>query len=169
LTTRSLAALGATALALLTAVAPAAPAEARSSAGLDSAEQRLLKLMNAERARAGRGPLRANRRLSRSADYHSGDMLRGNFFAHASSNGASFQKRVRRFGRFKRTGENLAFMPRRRGGDVAAAVVRAWMRSAVHRDALLSPVFRRAGLGLRAGRLGSRPVTVVTVDFAASG
>ena len=92
-------------------------------------------------------------------------MLRGNFFAHASSNGTSFEGRVRRYTRAARIGENLAWVPGGRGIS-ARAVVSMWMSSPSHRTALLSPDFARIGVARRTGLIGRQKVTVVTADLA---
>ena len=162
--TRALAATGAAA-ACLGATASADAAEARSKSRLDSTEKRIIREVNRVRARSGLRGYAPNRALGRSADFHSRDMLRGNFFAHASSNGTSFEGRVRRYTRAARIGENLARLPGGRSTS-ARAVVSLWMGSPTHRAALLAPDFARIGVSRRTGRIGRTKVTVVTADLA---
>lgn len=162
--TRALAATGAAA-ACLGATAPADEAEARSKSRLDPTEKRVIREVNRIRARHGLAAYSPNRALSRSADFHSRDMLRGNFFAHASSNGTSFEGRVRRYTRAARIGENLAWVPGGRTISVRS-VVGMWMSSPSHRAAMLAPDFARIGVARRTGLIGRTKVTVVTADLA---
>lgn len=153
--------------ALAAALGHAAPADARGAQNrLDPTERKVIRLINAQRAARGLGLLTANRRLSRSADYHSWDMLRGNFFAHASANGASFQGRVRRYSQAGRVGENLAYVPKGQGRGQAERVVGMWMRSPSHQAVLLNPGFRKIGVARRAGTLGRIRATVFTADLS---
>ncbi len=143
-----------------------APAEARGKASLDRTERQVIRHINRQRARHGLRRLRPSRSLSLSADYHCWDMLRGNFFAHSSSNGASMGSRVRRFSRAHRIGENLAYVSSRDRRGVARRVVGMWMNSPSHRAALLNRKFRKIGLARRTGSLGSMRAMVFTADFA---
>jgi uncharacterized protein YkwD len=150
------------ALASLFAVPAAAPAEAGRKARLDATERAIVRAINRQRAAHGLGRLDAVRRLARAADYHSWEMLAGNYFAHSSRNGGSFERRVRRYGSYRAVGETIAWMSRCR----ARRVVSMWMNSAGHRAILLSSTFRRIGVAKRTGRLGSSRACVVTADFA---
>jgi uncharacterized protein YkwD len=91
-------------------------------------------------------------------------MLRNDFFAHQSSDGTSFDHRVRAYAKARRVGENLAMVSRVR--RVAREVVRMWLNSPGHRAILLSRRYRRVGVAKRSGDLGSLRATVFTVDFA---
>lgn len=154
-------------IALLLVLLPApAESQARQSSAFDAVEKRVVRHINAIRAGSGLHRLRRNRPLSRSADFHCRDMLRANFFAHASSNGVSFEQRVKRFRPSKRIGETLAYLPKGQGGGMARRIVDMWMNSPPHRASLLSPSFRRVGIARRSGVLGSMRVTVFTADFA---
>ena len=148
------------------ALGNAAPAQARGASRLDRTERKVVHLINLQRAARGLAPLTSSRRLARSADYHSWDMLRGNFFAHASSSGASFQGRVRRYSRAARVGENLAYVPKGQGRGQAARVVGMWMQSPSHQAVLLSPGFRKIGIARRTGTLGQIRATVFTADLS---
>jgi uncharacterized protein YkwD len=154
------------ACALVTAVCaisgPAA-AGARANPRLDVIERAVIRHVNAVRAYHGLARVRRSRALSRAADRHSRDMLRRNFFAHASSDGTPFDRRVRRFARAGIVGETLAWVsPRGR----ARLVVRMWLESPPHRAILLSGGFRRIGVARRSGLLGGSARAVVTADFA---
>jgi len=142
---------------LAPALATAAPAQA--GAGLDRTERSLVRLLNATRAQHGLSGLRAARPLSRAADAHSRDMLTAGFVDHTSSDGTSFDARVRRYTKAGLVGETLAVTPRRRG---AGAVVGMWMNSPPHRAIILTAAFRRIGIARRWGA----GKAVVTADFA---
>jgi uncharacterized protein YkwD len=141
-----------------------APTAHAGSSRLSPTERAVIRLMNQVRARHGLPALRTSRRLARAADGHSRDMLRNNFFAHQSSDGTSFDRRVRRYASARQVGENLAMLPGVR--RAARKVVHMWLKSPGHRQILLSHGFRRVGVGKRSGHLGSQRATVYTVDFA---
>ncbi|HEX8102912.1 MAG TPA: CAP domain-containing protein [Solirubrobacteraceae bacterium] len=154
--------------ALLATLGVPATADARRASSHDATERRIIRLVNKNRALFNLPPLHKSRALGRSANAHSRDMLRRNFFAHNSSNGTPFDRRVRRYRRAARIGENLAYVakPRRRRGGQARTVVNMWMNSPAHRAVILNRGFRSIGIGRRSGRLGSMRVTVFTADFA---
>jgi uncharacterized protein YkwD len=111
-------------------------------------------LVNAERTQRHLRKLKLNRRLSRAAAGHAGDMVRQDYFSHDSLNGASFVDRIRRTGylggpRAWIVGENLAWG----SGDrsTPTAIVRAWMNSPGHRANILQRRFREIGMGLALG------------------
>ncbi len=153
-------ALAATAAAIM---GPGADPSAASSR-VDAVERRVVWLINRERARHGAPRVRRVRALSRAADRHSRDMLRGNFFAHSSRDGTPAVTRVLRYRRARRTGETLAYL-HGAPGDQARRVVGMWLASPGHRAVLLDRAFRRIGIARRGGHLGGRRVTVVTADF----
>jgi uncharacterized protein YkwD len=151
-------------LAVSLAALVTAPTVHAASARLTPTEKAVIRLMNQVRARHGLPALKTSRRLARAADGHSRDMLRHDFFAHESSDGTSFDRRVRAYGHASVVGENLAMLPGVR--SAAHMVVQMWLDSAAHREILLSHGFRRVGVGKRSGQLGAQWATVYTVDFA---
>jgi uncharacterized protein YkwD len=151
---------------LLTALPAPAESHARQTSRFDRIEKRIVRNINAIRSANGLHGLRRNRPLARSADFHCRDMLRANFFAHASSNGQSFQQRVEQFRPSNRIGETLAYLPKGQRGSMARRIVDMWMNSPPHRASLLSPSFRRVGIARRNGAFGRLRVTVFTADFA---
>ena len=135
------------------------------TAALDGGERKVIKLVNRIRARHGLRRLRASRgRSPARASDHTGDMLRGDFLSHASSDGTPMPSRVRRYTGADWVGENVAAVTRK--GSTARRVVRMWMASPGHRAVLLSPSGRRIGVGRRAGQLGSAKRAVFTADLA---
>lgn len=133
---------------------------------LDRAERGVIRAINRQRAAAGLGKVRASARLDRAADFHSREMLFGNYFAHPSLNGSPMETRVRRFAHSKRVGETLAMLGGRCRRHMGGRVVSMWMNSAAHRAVLLSSRFKRVGVARRGGRLGGRRACMVTADFA---
>src|SRR3954447_2025516 len=157
-------AVGVIAAVLAATALVTAPTAHAASARLTPTEKTVVRLMNQVRARHGLPALKPSRRLARAADGHSRDMLRHDFFAHESSDGTSFDRRVRSYAHARRVGENLAMLPGASGA--AYEVVQMWLGSAAHREILLSRGFRRVGVGTRSGQLGASTATVYTVDFA---
>ena len=148
------------------APAPAGAATAR----LDRQEKRVIRFINSIRRAHGLPRLRVSPKLNRAANYHSWEMIVGNFFAHSSRSGTSAATRVRRYRRSRSVGETLAFVPRHQRANAAWHVVEMWMNSPGHRAVMLSPGFRRLGVARKNGSLGGgRRGGVFTADFAARG
>jgi uncharacterized protein YkwD len=150
---------------LLVALFAVPAVAAKGPARLDQREQAMVRGINHQRARYGLAPVSATRGLNRAADYHSWEMLHGNYFAHTSLDGGPFDARVRRFAHPRALGETLAMLGGGCGRHSARRVVRMWMNSPGHRAILLSSRYRRVGLGKRVGSLGSMRACVVTADF----
>jgi uncharacterized protein YkwD len=135
---------------------------AATGAKIDRVERKVVRLINRRRGAHGLASLRISRSLNRSAAFHTGDMLRHDFFAHWSSDGRTMSHRVSDFRPSRQIGENLAYV--RRGGP--SRVVRMWMASPTHRAMILFPGFRRIGVARRHGKLGTIRAMVFTADFA---
>ena len=124
-----------------------------------------MQAFNAQRAAYGLPKLRVHRKLSRTAERHSLDLLRSDRLSHTSTDGTPFARRVARTGIFRLAGEVVAFAQRGRRSK-ARAVVRLFLRSPMHRAQLLDPRFRVVGVGRVRGRLGSRGGVMVTANLA---
>jgi uncharacterized protein YkwD len=145
----------------------ASPAVANAGpARLDQREKAMVRGINAQRAHYGLAPVRVSHRLNHAADYHSWEMLDGNYFAHNSRNGGAFDARIHRYAHPQALGETLAMLGGRCGRGSAQRIVSMWMHSSGHRAILLSGRYRRIGLAKRVGTLGSTHACVVTADFA---
>jgi uncharacterized protein YkwD len=163
---RAAASLIVSASCLLAALcAPTLTATAAAKPRLDAKERAIVRAINRQRAQHGLPRVRANRRLARAADFHSREMLDADFFAHESRDGSPFHVRVRRYVSYREIGETLA-MVGGCGKGSARTIVRMWMDSPGHRAILLSPSFRRVGLGKRTGDFGGSRACMVTADFA---
>ncbi|MFJ7151741.1 CAP domain-containing protein [Streptomyces sp. NPDC100445] len=123
---------------------PASPPVTVSAETAAAAE--VLKLVNDERAKAGRSPLAANSALSSLAEGFSDDMAARGFFDHTDPDGRTPWDRAARAGITDLGGENIA-----RGQADAAAVVQAWMDSPGHRANILNPDFKTLGVGVHLG------------------
>jgi uncharacterized protein YkwD len=98
---------------------------------------------NAERIRAGCGPLRVDGRLSAAARAHSSDMVKRRYFEHNSPDGGTPEERASAAGYSDYGGENIAY-----GQRSAAEVVSDWMGSPDHRRNILDCDFTTIGVGL---------------------
>lgn len=147
-----------TALLLLGAPAPAADAvpppvptstSLATAVTLKPALQRVLRRVNAVRARHGRKPVRAHRCLTRKfAQPWATHLAETQTFTHqdisaifSTCSGSGFHA----------VGENTAA-----GQPTAKAVMKAWMHSPGHRRNILSRSFTRIGLGLATDKDGTR-------------
>jgi uncharacterized protein YkwD len=150
---------------LPSATVPAVPAPvggARvSHTARAGARSSMLRLINQQRARHGRGALAADSRLGRAAARHASDMARHNYFGHYSRSGRSPAARAHAAGWHGRVGEIIAWgcgalsSPR--------AIVRAWLESAPHRAIMLGPG-RAVGIGFkRAPGCGGRAYWVADI------
>jgi uncharacterized protein YkwD len=148
------AALAAGALAL--GPATGMGAQAGGCAGADRAglppaaqERAMLCLINGARRARGLRPVRAHRRLARSAAAKNALMARCDDFSHTAC-GRAFTHTFDRAGyRGRSVGENIAWGTGRLG--TPRAIHRAWMRSPGHRRNTLAPRWREVGIDLRRG------------------
>jgi len=107
-------------------------------------ETQVLRLVNAERAKAGVGPLTMNWQLERVARYKSQDMINKNYFSHISPTYGSPFTMMQNFGvNFSAAGENIA-----KGQRTPAEAMNSWMNSSGHRANILSSSYNQIGVGL---------------------
>jgi uncharacterized protein YkwD len=163
-------------LAASLAVLPAgaSPAQSAQPERLAPLEQSILNRVNEIRASHGLRQLKPSSELESAAVDHSQSMLTYGFFRHESKDGSSFESRLRRFYPLEgfshwQVGENLVYSSVQLTG---ASTARAWLRSAPHREDMLSSQWREVGIGaLHADSAGGAfkhaSVWVVTMDFGA--
>ncbi|MER5884039.1 sigma-70 family RNA polymerase sigma factor [Streptomyces sp. NPDC001941] len=109
--------------------------------------QEVTRIVNAERARNGCGPVRQNARLDAAAQGHSRDMRARDFFDHTNPDGAGPGERVTAAGyRWSTYGENIA-----RGQQSPESVMESWMNSPGHRANILNCSFKEIGVGIEQG------------------
>ncbi|WP_329285983.1 CAP domain-containing protein [Streptomyces sp. NBC_00691] len=112
--------------------------------GQGSEADQVIALVNAERAKAGCGPLSANATLTRAAQGHSDDMAARDFFDHTNPDGAGPGERVTAAGYpWSTYGENIAM-----GQSSPAQVMESWMNSPGHRANILNCDFKEIGIGI---------------------
>ncbi len=107
-------------------------------------ENKVISLVNIERAKVGLQPLKTNWEVSRIARYKSQDMINKNYFSHTSPTYGSPFNMMESFGvKFSAAGENIAM-----GQKTAEAVMIAWMNSPGHKSNILNPTYTEIGVGL---------------------
>ena len=140
---------------MLVAVLVAAPAATPGPSGKierrAALEAAVVRALNRVRASEGLAPLRSSPNLRAAARGHSRSMLDYGFFGHESADGTSFSERIRRYytnrgWRMWSVGEALLASEGRVDVD-ATGIVEAWLESPSHREIILSPTFRDAGIG----------------------
>jgi uncharacterized protein YkwD len=90
---------------------------------------RVLKLHNAERARAKLHSLEVNPRLQKAAERHARDMAAHRKMSHVGSDDSKPLDRIKDAGYdYRRTGENIAF-----GRFTPEQLMEGWMESATHK------------------------------------
>ncbi|MFD8013761.1 CAP domain-containing protein [Streptomyces sp. NPDC058955] len=116
----------------------------QGDSGQGTAAEQVISLVNAERAKAGCGPLTANATLTSAAQGHSDDMAARDFFDHTNPDGDGPGERVTAAGYPWTTyGENIA-----KGQTTPEQVMDAWMNSPGHRANILNCDFKEIGVGI---------------------
>ena len=119
-------------------------------------------LINYVRDNAGEGDLDSENSLDRAAKRKSGDVMDCGFSHTACGNPADLYPR--RFGYMTgnfQWGENLAWGAGEEGS--ARDVVKAWLNSPPHREALLGGAYKDVGIGLRRGNFSGHDDAAVWV------
>lgn len=110
-------------------------------------EQEMLRLINAERAMAGEGPLKMDADLTRLARDYSADMFTRGYFSHNTPEGVDpFQRMKKASIKYRYAGENLALAP---------TLMRAHtglMNSPGHRANILQKAYKKVGIGILANK-----------------
>ncbi|HQD05795.1 MAG TPA: CAP domain-containing protein [Bacillota bacterium] len=110
-------------------------------------EEKVLELVNKERAARGLRPLQWDEELRKVARAKSEDMRDRNYFAHDSPTYGSLAEMLSTFGvKYRFAGENLAA-----GQKTPQEVVAGWMNSDGHRENILNPRFTHLGVGYADG------------------
>jgi uncharacterized protein YkwD len=165
---RAVALLAATALAVALAGATSADAElvaprsdCRGQKNIEAPErlqERAMRcLINYARDHAGAGRVGSNGRLERAAGRKAGDVMHCGFSHTACGNPADLYPR--RYGYTSapswQVGENLAW-----GRDslgTARKILKAWLNSPPHRETMFHSSFNHLGIGLRRGSFNGNP------------
>jgi uncharacterized protein YkwD len=118
--------------AALKTTTPQPTASLAAKAADTSVAAQVVKLVNAERKKAGCKSVTIDARLTAAAAGHAKDMAAANYFSHTSKDGRTFVDRIEAQGYAKPRSENIAA-----GQPTVSAVMGAWMKSAGHRANIL--------------------------------
>ena len=170
---RSFAAVALTALAALVTAPTATPGSSANVERRPALEAAVIRALNQVRVAHDLQPLRSSPSLRSAARGHSEAMLDSGFFGHESADGTAFSDRIRRYytNRGWRTWSVGEALLASQGLSIdATGIVRAWLESPSHRDIILSPTFRDAGIGALYApsapkAFGGAETVVVTADF----
>jgi uncharacterized protein YkwD len=111
-----------------------------------SLEEKMLELINHERAKEGLQPLKADLQERTVARAHSKDMFARGYFAHENLEGKDpFDRMKDAHIQFKTAGENLAL------AQTLEIAHRNLMNSPGHRANIMNPAFNRVGIGIMDG------------------
>lgn len=113
----------------------------------DAFAQRVVDLINQERAKAGLAALKRETRLNMAAATQVRDMSCNNFVDHYGSDGSTWFKRIQAQGYdYGYASENIAAGNPAFGGTADWVVQIQWMNSQVHRDNILNPQVTEIGV-----------------------
>ena len=129
----------------------------RSDIDIRQLEKKIHDLVNKERAKRGLSVLSWDKSLHKVARNYSQDMVERNFFSHNDPDGSSFYDRYKA-GRIEckiRVGDTTCLGAENISQDnlgnteskIAESVVKRWMNSKGHRANILTPYFKRQGIG----------------------
>jgi uncharacterized protein YkwD len=135
-------------------------AQAAHPSHLSRAERSLLTAINAARAAAGVPALRASATLTDAAGRQSRALAGAGILDHTSPDGSTLIDRLSRV-RWHGTAAGEVLAVAARPSDAVAM----WLQSPGHRENLLSPAYRKVGLGLARGTWNGRVALYVTADF----
>ena len=114
--------------------------------GLNADEQKMLDLVNQERARAGLQPLTMDINLVKLARMKGQDMIDGGYFAHNSPTYGSPFDMMKKYGvNYRYAGENLA------GAPTVESAHTNLMNSPGHRANILNANYTKVGIGMVSG------------------
>lgn len=170
---RSTAAVAVMVMAVLVAAPTATSGSSANVERRPALEAAVIHELNEVRAAQGLEPLRSSPSLRSAARGHSRSMLDDGFFSHDSADGTAFSERIRRFytDRGWRTWSVGEALLASQGIEIdAAGIVKAWLQSPSHREIILSPAFRDAGIGALYAPTAPKAFSgaetvVVTADF----
>lgn len=109
--------------------------------------EKVLQLVNAERAKAGLKALKMSEELRSIANLKARDMAEKNYFSHESPTYGSPFEMLQDFGvHYRAAGENIAA-----GQRTPEEVMQAWLNSSGHRANILNANFDTLGVGVYSG------------------
>ena len=109
-------------------------------------ENKVLELVNVERAKQGLKPLEMDESVRNVARLKSQDMQKNNYFSHTSPTYGTPFEMLKKYGiSYKSAGENIA-----QGYQTPEQVVKGWMNSSGHRANILNASYTHIGIGYEA-------------------
>ncbi|WP_431878437.1 CAP domain-containing protein [Micromonospora marina] len=118
--------------------------KATATTGLSAELQKVVTIVNQERAKAGCKALTVNAKLNLAAQRHSQDQADHQKMDHKGSDGSQPWDRVKRAGySYRMVGENVAW-----NYQTPAAVMEGWMNSEGHRKNILNCSYTQIGVGV---------------------
>ena len=116
---------------------------AAGGGAMNSEESKILRLVNAERAKTGAKALTSSSDCTKLARMKSKDMVDNNYFSHQSPTyGSPFDMLKSNKVNYMYAGENIAM------NQSADAAFKAWMNSEGHKKNILNPNFTELGVGI---------------------
>jgi len=110
----------------------------------DSAEQKILELMNAKRTEAGLEPLTLDNTLVQVSRYKSNNMIQNNFFDHTNPDGTKWTNWLQTIGyKYTTTGENIAY-----NTSDPVELFNQWWNSPGHRANMMNASYTKVGIGV---------------------
>ncbi|MGE5455805.1 MAG: CAP domain-containing protein [Ignavibacteriales bacterium] len=130
---------------------PTTPTTTTAPSDIRALETEVIRLVNAERAKAGLSALTENSELTRIARIKSEDFVKNNYFSHNSPTYGTPFEMLRSFGvNFTAAAENIAS-----GQRTASEVMNSWMNSSGHRANILNSTYNQIGVGVARDNDGS--------------
>ncbi len=117
------------------------PSQPDQNGSVSAYAAKVVELVNAERAKAGLQPVKANSQMMGAAEVRAKEIERS--FSHTRPDGSGFSTVLTQNGvSFRGSGENIAY-----GQPTPEAVMETWMNSAGHRGNILNGQFTDIGVG----------------------
>lgn len=119
-----------------------------SAAVINQLERKAFDILNEKRKENGLQPVVWSEDMAKVARLHSENMAKFKFFSHAGLDGSMVSDRADSLGfsRWKAIGENIAY--NRGYENPVEFACQRWMQSQSHRENILNPRWKEAGLGM---------------------
>ena len=110
----------------------------------NSAENKILELMNEKRTEAGLQPLTLDTTLQSVARYKSNHMIQNDYFSHTNPDGTKWTNWLQAIGyRYNATAENIAY-----NSYDPVELFNQWWNSSGHRENMMNPSYTKVGIGV---------------------
>ena len=110
----------------------------------NSAENKILELMNQKRKEAGLNPLTMDNTLLSVARYKSNHMIQNDYFSHTNPDGTQWTNWLKTIGyKYNATAENIAY-----NSYDPVELFNQWWNSSGHRKNMMNPSYTKVGIGV---------------------